>query len=983
MQLSGNGAKDADAVTDGSMDTADLLRETLVLFDQLIEIDAPLRIRELEALAQSRPELHRRVLALLAASQAVESANFLWGPKDTNSVSNDFQFRSGDTIGVYRLDSPIGRGGMGEVWLAYRTDGAYGTPVALKLLHVHLAAGTGRERFVREGRILGSLSHPNIARMLDAGVSAQGQHFLVIEHIEGSQVDRWCDERVLDIDSRIRLFLQICSAVAYAHAHLIVHRDLKPSNILVSADGTVKLLDFGIAKLIEPERQEAAATELTRLGGGALTPDYAAPEQVLGESITTATDVYALGALLYRLLTGRRPYGETGKAAMQLAFDVLQTDPLLPSQSVLKETIGTVSAEMHAAQRATVSRNLSRSLRGDLDAIVCKALRKEPAARYTDARALADDLQRFLDHQPVLAREGARSYVWRRFVRRNWIPLTAVTTVFLMLVAGIGGFAWQAREIQREAHRANAVTDFLISVFRASDPRIAQDKPRGEITARELLDNSADRIATHFAADPDTEIRLLGITAGIYRELGDAKHYLDLHEQQINLARRLYGELHPAIVEGLLDEAEADIGKDQENEALQLLDRADPLIRRSGSERTITRARWLVLRAEALSLDGRSASEMETSAQRAVQLYERLAPNDFGYVNALAELGALSYISHDYPAAADHYYKAVTVAATIPNRNDGDLTVIYTGLALSYEASGDLDEAEATYRKTEDLIIHTYGKNHRNYWKILADHALFVNDRGNRAQALNMFAEIIPLIPDNTPMGVEIAEMRYEYGVALTADGQPLPAIPMLEESEKFFVNWPLNEYTVRRGHKALGDAYDGAGRPEDARRELKTALDQYLTAEPLMSDNVYWMRERWARFLLEHDNAAGAETELHEIVDHPIHSNSSNRDTTIWIWTDLAKLSLQRKDQKSAVEQARRAVTAYEHMVGSFDVRSGPYAWRIYAEALLTTGDAKNAYSWAVKALTADRQYYAPDSAEVTAVKRTLREVERAQAQK
>ncbi len=299
----------------------------------------------------------------------------------------------GQTLGAYTLVSQIGHGGMGSVWLAQRSDGRFERQVAVKFLNIALMGKGGEERFKREGSILGRLAHPHIAELIDAGVSQAGQPYLVLEHVEGDHIDRYCDEHKLDIKERIQLFLDVLAAVAQAHANLIVHRDLKPSNVLIRNDGQAKLLDFGIAKLLEGDAQAEVATLATGEAGRTMTPEYAAPEQLLGEAITTATDVYALGILLYVLLTGQHPNGKGPRTPADLVKAVVDTEPARPSDTVAPTRTNADTAAPNAARRATTPDKLQRLLRGDLDTIVAKALKKDPAERYLSVTALADDLR--------------------------------------------------------------------------------------------------------------------------------------------------------------------------------------------------------------------------------------------------------------------------------------------------------------------------------------------------------------------------------------------------------------------------------------------------------------------------------------------------------------------------------------------------------------------------------------------------------------
>ena len=340
---------------------------------------------------------------------------------------------AGQSFGAYTLVSQIGHGGMGTVWLAERNDGRFERRVAVKVLNIALMGKGGEERFKREGRILGRLTHPHIAELIDAGVSPTGQPFLVLEYVEGDHIDRFCDEYRLDVRARIRLFLDALLAVAEAHDKLIVHRDLKPSNILVRADGQVKLLDFGIAKLLKDDGQPKESP-LTLEGAKALTPEYAAPEQLKGETVTGATDVYSSGVLLYVLLTGHHPTGAAPRTPAGLVKAILDTEPTRPSEIVCPARTNEENAIANAERRATTPDKLARSLRGDLDTIIAKALKKNPQERYASTKFFAEDLQRYLQHEPISARPDAIGYRARKFVRRHRSTVTAASLLALSVI---------------------------------------------------------------------------------------------------------------------------------------------------------------------------------------------------------------------------------------------------------------------------------------------------------------------------------------------------------------------------------------------------------------------------------------------------------------------------------------------------------------------------------------------------------------------
>src|SRR6266851_2702234 len=360
--------------------------------DEALELSHERLAAWLESIREQNPSLASDLHTLLKEHEALGNEGFL---QASAAVSCGAPV-SGQSVGAYALESVIGQGGMGTVWLARRTDGRFEGRAAVKFLKVALVGGAGEERFKREGSILARLAHPNIAHLIDAGLSASGQPYLILEYVEGQQIDRYCEQNAIGLEARIRLFLDVLAAVAHAHANLIVHRDIKPSNVLVTREGQVKLLDFGIAKLLE-DQAAIPATVLTREGERALTLAFAAPEQVTGDSITTGTDVYALGVLLHLLLAGKHPAKSALESPLDLMKAIVDTQPPRISDAVASET------------------KLRRALRGDLDTIVAKALKKNPAERYLSVTAFADDLRRYLGHQPISARPDTLAYRAKKF----------------------------------------------------------------------------------------------------------------------------------------------------------------------------------------------------------------------------------------------------------------------------------------------------------------------------------------------------------------------------------------------------------------------------------------------------------------------------------------------------------------------------------------------------------------------------------------
>ena len=528
----------------------------------------------------------------------------------------------GRRIGAYRVVRQIGRGGMSRVFLAERADGQFEQQVALKLLRPGIDSAVDQVRFRAERQILATLNHPHIARLLDGGMMDDGQPYLVLELVDGEPIDRYCDARSMSLRDRIQLFLTVLEATQYAHRNLIVHRDLKPSNILVSADGRVKLLDFGIAKLLDPVALPGEAPA-TRTGAVAMTPEYAAPEQVRGDPVSTATDVYALGVLLYQLLTGRRPYEVRDQSPAECERVICEVEPPRPSTTFDPGGEGNDVAD-RARVRGMSSERLAKRLRGDLDAIVLLALRKERNLRYGSAEQFASDLSRHLEGRPVLAHRGSRRYRFAKFLRRHRVEVVASAAITTSLVLGAGLSLTQAGRATRERNRAEraalqskaasdesaGVTSFLLGLFEARDPTEA----RGDtLSAWALLQRGVKR-ADQLQGQPLAQARMLEVTAQAYVKLGKF------------------------------------------DDAIAILQRSMALRRGASSGETADMARALGHLADALRLSGQFVAA-DSAAREALAIQQRvLDPDDLAIATTLHLIGNLAIYRGDL-ATAEHYHR--------------------------------------------------------------------------------------------------------------------------------------------------------------------------------------------------------------------------------------------------------------------------------------------------------------------------------------
>lgn len=537
-------------MTDGASD----LQQLSSLLDAYLDLDPAERDAWLDGLtgdaARLRPALSR-VLARDARGDLDAFLEELPAVAAASAGAPPSDFHAGDAVGPYRLLYSIGRGGMGEVWLATRSDGHLKRGVALKLPMVGLRRSVLVQRFERERDILAALIHPHIARLYDAGVADDGQPFMALEYVQGTPITQAADDRALDVAGRVRLLRQVMDAVQYAHANLVVHRDLKPANVLVTADGEAKLLDFGIAKLLEEEDGATADSDLTRLGGRALTLRYAAPELIAGGPVTTAVDVWALGVLLYELLAGRRPFG--GGAATGVEQEILYREPTRPSQG----TGGVLSRQ-------------SRSRAADLDTIVLKALKKDAAARYATVGGFADDLDRWLRGEPVLAQPDRWGYRLRLFVGRHRFAAAATTLASVALIATAAVALVQGQRAREESARALAARDFMVDLFGQTDP----DHSRGqEVSAKQLLLKGRQNIVTTLRDQPLLQAELLysiGLALdNMYDLAASDAAYADAAERFQRLGRRR----EAATI--TVDRAALRLGSEwQAAEATRLLDEA-------------------------------------------------------------------------------------------------------------------------------------------------------------------------------------------------------------------------------------------------------------------------------------------------------------------------------------------------------------------------------------------------------------------------
>jgi len=650
-----------------------------------------------ELLASAPPELARQVLKLLDADLRAGSLFEETVGKVAGELTREAAI-AGRKVGSFELVSELGRGGMSTVYLARRPEGQLPREVALKVVRQGLASPMLERRLLTETRILAGLVHPHIARLLDSGRTEDGSPFFVMEVIDGLPIDAYCDTHQLGIDARLRLFLAICGAVDHAHRNLIVHRDLKPSNVLVNGEGEVKLLDFGIAKLLDPEEDIELTRSSLRLG----TPGYASPEQILGAPITTASDVYSLGVLLFQLLTGTRPYRLRPSAPLREVEEAIVGEmPVLPSAAAAK------AGPAAASCRGEKSETLARRLRGDLDTIVAMALRKEPERRYHSAAQLMEDIERHFGGHPVRARPDTFFYRGGKFIRRHRFGVVGGTVLLLLSLLFVAALWRQQMQTARERDRAERVSALLVSLFEVAEPAPHR---AGALTARELLDHGRGEL---FKLDdqPETQILLRSTLAELYEKLGLFADGRELLAANLAMQRQVYGERHKTTTETLyrLGRATARAGDYAAAEPLfrealelrrELLGEEDPAVAIS-------------LNSLALVLHERGdLAAAEPLYRQAIEKSSLLLGEGHAQtVKTRANLALLLLDRGDFAAAEQLFRQALEGWRALPGEEEMVAEVL-DGLGQTLLAQGHSSAAEPKAREALELRRSLFGSEH-------------------------------------------------------------------------------------------------------------------------------------------------------------------------------------------------------------------------------------------------------------------------------
>ncbi len=837
------------------------------ILDEVFELPTEERLTFLQRACGSNPDLYSEVETLLKAER--DAPTFLDRPAlelmqsfrstATSSQRAKIPDYSDRSIGPYRLRDEVGRGGMGVVYRAERTEGSFDQQVAIKLLSNWQDKEIRLDRFNREQQLLASLNHPNIAQLYDGGLTEEGQPYIVMEYVQGERISDYCDRHRLTIDARLKLTMQVVGALHYAHRNLVIHRDIKPSNILVNDEGQVKLLDFGIAKLLG--EQEAAG--LTHTGDQLMTPGFAAPEQLRGQNVSVATDIFQLGLVLYELLTGHHAFREHADSYYELARNICERPPTRPSLIVnqrVESSDGVSPQNSLQQQLGTLSRlsgplltQWSKKLSGDLDAIILKALRNEPEMRYASMEAFSADIQAYFEARPVTARDENIRYRLSKFVRRNTWAVVAGFSISSLIVAYASTVTIQAGRLQNaldqsrvEAHKAQQVSDFILDIFKVSDPNVSGIET---VTARELLEKGRQRVHDELADVPETQAQMLYVLGEIYFSLGSYKESVSLLDGALSLRRELFPEHDPVLADTQIRLAIAYSSIDNQEEARTLVEEALSIYELLGVE-TAEKGEALNTMGSVLSKLG-DYSQARAYFEKAISLLRRVE-NGKHYELALAlnNLAAVQVLQGEFVAAVRNMREAVVLLESILGPEHSYFSQGLRNLAEILIKIEKFEEAEPLQQRALRIQENVLGADHPYVANTLWSLGNLMYMKGNLDDAEGYLRRALSINESvHGRKSVAVASTLSRLGPVLQDQGRISEAYSVLTEALQ-------TDLAVRpAGHPMLGRDYNKLAALADVTNDLTTARTHYEKAIdilPASSPEAGSAKLGYARLLLE-----------------------------------------------------------------------------------------------------------------------------------
>lgn len=814
---------------------------------RVLELPAGERKRFLDETCDRDTDLRRAVDRLLEDCESEDpllepgagAGGPLWEAL-ARDYSAAFTFEAGERIGAYRIVRVLGRGGMATVYLAERADGQFEQTVALKVLDISRDFDSLAMRFAQERRILAKLEHPNIARLIDGGATRTGQPYVVMEYVDGEPIDEYCDRRRLRVEDRITLFADVAGAVQYAHGYLIVHRDIKPSNILVTGNGEPKLLDFGIAKLLDA----GSTAPVTRSALHPMTPEYASPEQVRGELLTTASDVYQLGYLLYWLLTGCSPYSSGRASVAAMVHAICSVEPLRPSMAFtgLPENAAVAIGDLCAA-RSTTAERLKRRLAGDLDNILLTALDKDPARRYPSAFHLRDDLRRHLAGLPVMARKDTFGYRARKFINRHRAGVAASVLAVFSLAGGFGVALWQAQEKAREAANAEEVTTFMLSLFERADPELPRDEDA--MTVLELLEQGSDRVENELSGQPATQAQLFKVLGDVFLRLGAHDRALVELERALTLTRTHVGHAEPAVADILHEMGHAhDRNGDFEEGARLHRQALDLRERRFGKKHEDVVASMGSL-GSALVWSGEPA-EGERMLRDALELGQEIYGSEHQQISAIRQKLAESLrVQGKHDEAESHIREAVRLDRLLLGPDHAYLASALDALSALLNQQGDHVESAEAAREALAIRQRALGPEHPSLAHALTSLGGAMHNQAKFDEAAEYYRQALSI--QRKAFGndnIRVAHGLLSLATTLQARSDFGQALAAVEEALAIFSRLPgEHRLWVAVGHQIRGVLMYEQGRLDEAEADLVLAHDMIVAAwgdEHPQMGNVY-----------------------------------------------------------------------------------------------------------------------------------------------
>jgi serine/threonine-protein kinase len=814
----------------------DRWRHVKAVFGDAIELDPSERAAFLDRACAGDPETRAEVASLLEAHE--RAGGFIETPAVVTALAEGGAGAwEGRLVGPYRIERELGRGGMGTVYLAVRADDAYRKQVAVKVIKRGMDTDEIVARFRRERQTLANLDHPSIARLIDGGTTADGLPYFVLEYVEGRPLDTYCEQQRLGVTARLRLFRAVCDGVQFAHRNLVVHRDLKPDNILVTADGTPKLLDFGISKVLTAEPDYGAVAH-TRDAQRLLTLDYASPEQLRGEPVSTATDVFALGVMLYELLSGTHPFRRPGRPPAATEVAICDEHPPRPS----------------VAAQARGDRDAARRLAGDLDAIIMAAMHKAPAERYGSAAELNDDLRRHLEGLPVTAQGESFGYLAATFVRRHKAAAAATLAVALTLIAGIIGTAWQARVAQAERDRARTeaakaerVSAVLRGMLRSADPAI----DGRNVTVEQTLAAASQRIGVELRDQPEIRAAVRSAIGSTFFSLGLWDEATAELSDALTVLRALHGDRHPAVSQArielayvALEQGELDVAEREIRDALQALD---------GGDAASDDVRATALNGLGRIAAGRGRGEEAVAYYRdALDIRRRLhGERDAQVAEIINNLAVQAQARGDLPEAERLYRDALRIAALVHGEEDPGYAAGLSNLGGVLHSQQKLGEARATYERALALRLKILGPEHPDVAFTELNYADLLSQLGEQEPALALIDRILSkrgrVLPESHPM---VAAALTVGGRARMKSGDLAGAERDLRESVALRRRLlPSGHWLIANTESILGECLAARAKSAEAGRLLEASYQALLASRGPDHERTREARDRLERF--------------------------------------------------------------------------------------------------------------------------------------